>query len=349
MEQKAATATASPNIAFVKYWGKRDERLILPYNSSISMTLDDSLNTVTSVLFSKELQNDRFFINGEEQELADKETAERFGVVGILRRMAGNGEHALVVSRNSFPTASGLASSASGTAALVFACSKALGLEMKARELSIVARQGSGSSCRSMFGGIVMWKRGRKEDGTDSYARRIASERQWPDLVDVIAIVSTERKRVLSRSGMRQTVESSALYKARTKFAESNAKEMIKAVKTKDFAGMAGIIMRESNDMHAVMLDTFPPIFYLNDSSKEIMAAIHELNGSMGKIVAAYTFDAGPNAHIITLRENEAAVREALRKVQGIKEVKTAGIGSGPKTLPESDSLIDAGRLMPKS
>lgn len=349
MDQTVATATASPNIAFVKYWGKRDERLILPYNSSISMTLDSSLNTVTSVMFSKELPNDRFFINGEEQNLADKDIAERFRIVDIMRGMAGRSERALIVSKNSFPTASGLASSASGTAALVYACSKALGLKIKAKEMSAIARQGSGSSCRSMFGGIVMWKRGRKDDGSDSYARRIANERQWPDLIDVIAMVSTERKKVLSRPGMRQTVESSALYKARVKFAERNAKGMAKAVKAKDFAIMAGIIMRESNDMHAVMLDTFPPISYLNDSSKEIMSMIHELNRSSGKAIAAYTFDAGPNAHVITLKENEDKVRNALQEVQGIKEIMTAGIGKGPRILPESDSLIDAGALMPKS
>ncbi|MDE1823111.1 MAG: diphosphomevalonate decarboxylase [Candidatus Micrarchaeota archaeon] len=349
MEHGSATATASPNIAFVKYWGKRDEELILPYNSSVSMTLDDSLNTVTSVLFSKELNADRFFINGEEQDLSDNDIAERFKVVGIMRRKAGSADHVLVVSRNSFPTASGLASSASGTAALVYACSRALGLKLSAKELSIIARQGSGSSCRSILGGIVVWKKGRNADGSDSYAKRIAKKEQWPDLIDIIAIVSTERKRVLSRSGMKQTVESSSLFKARAKFAERNSRDFAKAVKSKDFDSMASIIMKESNDMHAVMLDTYPPIIYLNDVSKEIIAAIHGLNESSGKALAAYTFDAGPNAHIITLKGNEEAVRNALSRVDGIRETITAGIGSGPRALSEKDSLIDMERLMPKS
>jgi diphosphomevalonate decarboxylase len=340
MLDEVVTAIGTPNIALIKYWGKRDEKLILPTNSSISITLDEQLNTKTSVLFSKKLKKDKFYINGELQDINDMDVAERFVMVDTLKAMAKSDAHVLVVSENSFPTASGLASSASGIATLTYAASKALDLHISPRELSVIARRGSGSACRSIFGGIVKWNKGEKKDGSDSDAEQIVNEKYWPDLTDVVAIVSESKKKVPSRAGMRQTVENSILYKSRLGYVEDAAKSLEVAIRKKDFASVAEITMRDSDNMHATMLDTWPPIMYLNDYSKEIIYKIHELNESEGRPVAAYTFDAGPNANIITTERNAKKVLDTLEGMDFVKRVIRLKAGSGPRLLKESESLI---------
>jgi diphosphomevalonate decarboxylase len=343
------TARGQPNIAFVKYWGKRDEKLILPYNSSVSMTLDPSVNTTTSVLFSDRLKEDSLYINGERQDLNGGEAKERFAMVEKLRELAKTGKRVLVVSKNNFPTASGIASSASGIATLAFAASSALGLHVPGTELSMIARQGSGSACRSIFGGIVQWRRGENPDGSDSFAEQIVDENYWPELRDILAIASEGKKKVSSRAGMKQTVATSRLYGMRPGIAEEHAKKAIEAVKNKDFGKLAEIVMGDSSNMHATMLDTTPPIVYMNDVSVEILYAITELNISEGRSIAAYTFDAGPNAHIITLEGYEKKVEEALRGVDGIKRILNLRQGAGPRLLEREESLIDEAAMAPKA
>ncbi|MGC8652205.1 MAG: diphosphomevalonate decarboxylase [Candidatus Micrarchaeia archaeon] len=341
MLDKVYTAIATPNIALVKYWGKRDEKLILPYNSSISITLDEKFNTTTSVYFSDKLGNDTFFINGVEQDLKNPDVNERFKIVDELRRMAGVSAHAVVYSVNSFPTAAGLASSASGISALVYAANSALDLKLSATDLSIVARQGSGSSCRSLMGGFVKWNKGSKSDGSDSYIEQIADEDYWPEISILVAVVSEAKKRISSRAGMKQTVETSKLYGERPSIAEVHAKLLERAIKERDFSALAKITMEESNNMHAVMLDTFPPIIYLNDVSKEVIYTIHELNAS--GMVAAYTFDAGPNAVVITTDKNKSNVYAALKKIEGIKELVELRMGKGPRIIgPQYETEINS-------
>ena len=342
---KACTALATPNIALVKYWGKRDEKLMLPMNSSISMTMGEEFTTKTSIMFTDRIDEDIFYINGERQDLSNKDVKERFDIMDIMRRMARTEDRAIVVSENSFPTAAGLASSASGIAAMVFAANSALGLNLDAKSMSIIARQGSGSSCRSLAGGFVKWEKGFKDDGSDSHIRQIATHEHWPELVDIVAIVSSSKKKVSSRAGMKQTVETSALYKVRPEYAENSCVELERAIASRDFEKLGMITMRENNSLHAVMLDTYPPIFYLNDISKEIIYAIDELNRSAGKVIAAYTFDAGPNAQIITLDRHRAEVEKALSNVSGIEKMYATKPGSGPRLLSESESMIDSDKL----
>ncbi len=337
----SATAIATPNIALIKYWGKEDEKLIIPKNSSISITLDESLSTKTSVLFSSSLKEDIFYINGEKQDLSNNEVKERFNIINMLRQEANVNEHVAVVSENNFPTAAGLASSASGISAMVFAASKALSLNKSLFELGIIARQGSGSSCRSLAGGFVKWEKGSRKDGLDSSIRQIAPSSHWPEIIDIIAIASKSKKKIPSRSGMKQTVETSILYKARPEYAEEACISMEKAILSKDFESLALLTMRDSNNMHALMLDTWPPIIYLNQTSLEIIGEIQNLNQSMGKLVAAYTFDAGPNAHIITTKEHEKEIRNILEGIDGVESIISAGIGNGPRLLGEKDSIIE--------
>ena len=261
---KVTTAAGTPNIALIKYWGKRNEKLILPYNSSFSMTLSkETLHTTTSVMFSEKLTEDIFYIDGIKQDLKNKDIFERFEIINHLRVLAKTNVHVIVVSKNDFPTASGLASSASGISTLVYCINEALELKMSPRELSIIARQGSGSACRSIYGGMVVWRRGEREDGKDSYSEQLFDEKYWPELIDNIVVLSQDKKKVSSRAGMKQTVETNPLYKARPDSAEKRLDTIITAYKNKDFDVLADCIMTDSNEMHALMLSTKPSIRYL--------------------------------------------------------------------------------------
>ncbi len=325
-----ATAIATPNIALVKYWGKRNDRLILPENDSVSITLDESVKTTTTVLFSDRLSRDAFYIDGSESKI-EGVTATAMDVLMQIKKMANEKRHVLIASENTFPSGTGLASSASGSMALVYAACSALKLEIDAKGLSMLARQASGSACRSAYGGFVRWLKGSNDDGSDSYAKQIADEKHWNEVIDIIAIVDQKKKKVASREGQALTKETSKLYALRKEIAQEHADAAENAIIEKDFERLAMLIMTESNNMHAVMTDTFPPLLYLNDVSKSIIYAIHELNESSGSAIAAYTFDAGPNAHIITKKQNVHEVTEMLEGIEGIRNIIECRQGSGPR------------------
>jgi len=342
---KIYTAIVTPNIALIKYWGKRDNKLVLPYNSSISITLGEEFNTKTSVMFTDKIKEDLFYINGVRQDLSDSDTKLRFAVVDRLREIANTKLRAIVASENSFPTAAGLASSASGVACLVFASAHALGLNLDLKAMSIIARQGSGSACRSLLDGFVKWERGTKDDGSDSYIRQIAGANHWPELLDIIAITSTKKKKIISSMGMEMTTKTSVLYKLRPEYAEAECIELEKAILSKDFEKLAMLTMRDSNNMHAVMLDTYPPLIYLNSTSIEIINAITDLNEREGRLIAAYTFDAGPNANIITLDKYESKVIDAIKDIPGIIDIKKAKLGNGPRLL-DGKPVMDFDKIL---
>lgn len=230
-----------------------------------------------------------------------------------------------LVSENNFPTAAGLASSAAGFAALVQAIALLYELPDSPSDLSLVARQGSGSACRSLFGGYVAWRMGEKDDGSDSKAELVAPASHWPEMRALILVASAAKKGVSSTSGMQQTVATSGLFKERiTNVVPANMALMEEAVKNKDFAKFAEVTMRESNSFHATCADTYPPIFYMNDVSRAAIRAVEDINTKAGKTVAAYTFDAGPNCVVYYLEENANAVlgtfHQALSGVDGFKE-----------------------------
>jgi diphosphomevalonate decarboxylase len=217
-----------------------------------------------------------------------------------------------IASFNNFPTAAGLASSASGFAALAYSVAALYGLTdpvASPSELSLIARLGSGSACRSLFGGFVAWEMGSSPSGSDSLAVQVAPESHWPTLHALILVVSSSKKTTSSTSGMQLTVSTSALLSHRiSSVVPSRMSSITSAIHSKDFDSFAQITMQDSNQFHAVCLDTFPPIFYLNDISKSIISIITELNRvsleTTGHYVAAYTFDAGPNAVIYTESRN---------------------------------------------
>ncbi len=345
--KKIFTAIASPNIAFVKYWGKRHpENLNLPNNTSVSMTLDSNvLKTKTSVALYNESIEDIVYINEVKQDRNSSEKSDfMFKVIKEMKNMSGIKENVLVVSKNYFPTGSGLASSASGAAALVYALNSAFSTGLSQKQMSIIARKISGSACRSVFGGFVAWNKGNYDDGSDSYAEQIATKSDF-DLIDIICLVDESQKKVSSSAGHLLTTKTSALYAARPSSAEKNAISAINAIKNRDFEVLSNIIMRDSNSMHVTMLDTFPPIGYMTDKSWEVVEAVSELNGN-GTNIAAYTFDAGPNTHVITQRENLKEVKARLLELFAPEKIIEAECGEGPYISEDKNPLID-GDLKP--
>lgn len=214
---KVATCAAPTNIAVVKYWGKADARLNTPLNSSVSVTLDAALlRATTSVAADARFERTRMWLNGVEEPLNARTEA----VLRELRALATDRvaaeQHLHVVSENSFPTAAGLASSAAGLACLVAAVAELLGVrEAFPGQLSAIARQGSGSACRSLAGGFVRWNKGERADGSDSVAVQVADEHHWPELCAVVCVVNDRAKDTSSTSGMQHTKRTSELLRFR--------------------------------------------------------------------------------------------------------------------------------------
>ncbi|XP_064393097.1 diphosphomevalonate decarboxylase-like [Halichondria panicea] len=299
---RIVTCSAPVNIAVIKYWGKRDERLILPTNSSLSVCLDqDQLKATTSVALSNSYTQDKIWINGREECIDNPRLQSCLREVRRLSREQ-HGEEGdkefegcvHICSVNNFPTAAGLASSAAGYACLVFGLSKLFKLE---GDISRIARQGSGSACRSVLDGFIKWERGERDDGSDSMAVQVCPSSHWPGLEVVVLVVSADKKQVSSSVGMQSSVLTSPLMSHRVgEVVPRRMVAMETAIQQRDFQTFAQLTMKDSNQFHAICLDTYPPIFYLNDTSRRIIHLISRYNQLHPQVRAAYTFDAGPNA-----------------------------------------------------
>ncbi|KAM9374115.1 diphosphomevalonate decarboxylase [Phaethornis superciliosus] len=345
------TCTAPVNIAVIKYWGKRDTDLILPINSSLSVTLhQDQLKTTTTATASRDFTEDRLWLNGEEADVGHPRVQACLREVRRLarKRRGGSAEDAAALSlsykvhvatQNNFPTAAGLASSAAGYACLVSVLARLYGVTEGDLDLSEAARVGSGSACRSMLGGFVQWQRGERPDGRDSIAHQVAPETHWPQLRVLILVVSEEKKQVGSTAGMQTSVDTSPLLKHRAEVVvPERLAQMTQHILQRDFEGFGKLAMQDSNQFHATCLDTFPPIFYLNDVSRRIISLAHRFNAHHGHIKVAYTFDAGPNAVIFTLEDTVAEFVEVVTRSfppapNGDQFIQGLPVGSA--TLPE--------------
>lgn len=316
-----ATYDAAPNIALVKYWGMRDPALGLPYNSSLSVTLD-RFRTRTSVRFDEALAADRFVLNGLETGGRPLEAVTHF--LDRVRAMAGLRRAAEVESTNNFPTASGLASSASGFAALAGASSAAAGLDLSPRALSRLARLGSGSASRSVFGGFVEWHAGAAADGHDCYARSLHGPEHWPELVDVVAIVGgAPEKPIRSAEAMQSTVATSPEYRSRLESVPGRLIAIRRAIARRDAPRLFQAVIEECDDFRRVCETTVPTLDYLTATSRAILATIRDLNSESGRPVAAYTHDAGAHVHVFTLAKDASRIRRRLEDVTGIARLLT--------------------------
>lgn len=314
------TARAFANIAFIKYWGNTDHDLRLPVNPSLSMNLA-GLYTETRVTWDATLTADTLTLNGEPASEAARERVAAH--LEALRARLGLRAYAAVISANNFPMGAGIASSASAFAALTVAAVHAAELDLSERELTTLARLGSGSASRSVPGGFVEWHTGATHE--DAYAVSIAPPDHW-DLMDVIAIVSGEHKKTTSQAGHR-TAETSDLQAARVAGAGERFRMCKEALLTHDFARFAEVVEHDSNLMHAVMMTSRPPLFYWQPATLSLMEAVREWRAEGLRV--CYTLDAGPNVHCICVRDDAQAVSERLQTVSGVKDIRQARPG-GP-------------------
>jgi diphosphomevalonate decarboxylase len=317
------TAIAHPNIALVKYWGKRDLRLNLPAVPSLSVTLDRFCTTTRVELI--DAPGDEVHLNDRP---ADADTARKTS--DFLDLLGADRPRCRVDSANNFPTAAGLASSSSGFAALALAGAAALGLpHLDRRELSIWARRGSGSASRSLWGGYVVWQMGTRPDGRDSHGVPLAPAAHW-DLRVVVGVVSSAPKSVGSTAGMQRTVETCPLYPGFAKTADADLAEARQAVLDRDLERLGQVTERSTLKMHATMIATVPSVRYWKPSTVAAMDAIEELRRS--GVGAWYTLDAGPNLKVICAPADAPKVVQAL--VGYCERVETLSVGGEPRLLP---------------
>jgi diphosphomevalonate decarboxylase len=324
MNATSATAQACPNIAFIKYWGNRDNILRLPMNGSISMNLD-RLTTRTTVSFQPSLAFDELIINGHEITGAGLDRVSY--ILDIIRGMANIHDRAEVMTENNFPAGAGIASSASAFAALALAGSKAAGLVPSEPELSRLARRGSGSAARSIPSGFVEWQVGTTDE--DSIAFSIAEPNHW-DLVDCIAIVSTLHKKTGSTEG-HSIAPTSPLQAARVADAPHRLELCRDAILKRDFDAFTSIVELDSDMMHAVMMTSTPALHYWKPTSLEVMNSVRAWRSE--GIPICYTMDAGANVHVICLESEAYTIEKRLREIPGVGNVLVARPGGAAKIV----------------
>lgn len=381
------TVVAPINIAFIKYWGKREggESLILPTNDSFSITLStDPFRSKTSVVLTDQLTEDVLYLNGKK---SDFEATPR--LINVLQTVRATCPpelaqlKAFIVSENNFPTAAGMASSASGYCALSAALVRAF---KSTADVSVLARIGSGSACRSAYGGFVKWLMGSNPDGSDCRAEQFVDHTYWPEMQVLCAVLKGEQKDVSSTKGMQLSLKTSPMMKTRIEeVVPRHMGEVSEAVKARDFERFAEITMLDSDDLQAVCATTVPKIQYATEDSYAMIRLIHAFNARKGKRVLAYTFDAGANCFMFTLKENLAEVVAMLLAhfptpdaqlcfndrslVEDYKKVELATelreliqiderkpfeyllqspVGCGVTELDAVESLIDVEKLVPK-
>lgn len=321
-----ATAQAQPNIALVKYWGKRDAALNLPAAGSLSITLD-ALHTRTSVRFDDALADDDIVLNGKR----DEAQARRLGAfLDLFRARAQVATRAHVESTNDFPTGAGLASSASGFAALAVAADRALNTGLAPRELSILARHGSGSAARSIFGGFVEMAAGTRADGEDACATPLLDADEWP-LAVVVAITTRAAKATSSRDGMEDSRRTSPFYRDWIATVHADLVDARAAVHARDFAKLADTSEASCLAMHAVMLSTRPGLVYWNAATVDCIHRIREMRRTGTAVF--FTIDAGPQVKAVCLPEHAEAVASALRDIHGVEEALVSGLGAGARII----------------
>ncbi|WIE64289.1 diphosphomevalonate decarboxylase [Curtobacterium sp. MCLR17_036] len=323
-----ATAVAHPNIALVKYWGKADARLALPATGSVSMGLDVFPTTTTVTLDGGagdgQEARDAFTLNGQVVEDGALVRVQQF--LDLVRELAGSSERASVVSENTVPTGAGLASSASGFAALATAASVAYGLDLSPRDLSRLARRGSGSATRSIPGGVAVWHAG---DDQGSFAEPVPA----PPMAMVVVTIDAGPKPIGSREAMRRTIATSPFYPAWVTSTTETVGEMLDACAAGDFTRIGELTESNALRMHATIEGAFPPIRYLNARSVAVFDAVAELR-AVG-LQAYATADAGPNVVVLCRPDDRSAVATALASFGDVIE---SGTGPAARVLRSEQS-----------
>lgn len=300
-------ARAHTNIALIKYWGKADETYIIPMNNSLSVTLD-RFYTETKVTFDESYDKDTLILNGEV--VAENEAVKISKFMDIVRELGGTSAHAYIESENYVPTAAGLASSASAYAALAAACDKALNLGLTGKALSRLARRGSGSASRSIYGGFVEWEKGH--DDATSYSFPVEADNWENDLAMIFVVINSKSKKVSSRAGMSLTRDTSRFYQYWLDYVDEDITAVKHAINQKDFKQLGEVIEANGLRMHATNLGAQPPFTYMVDDSYLVMDIVHQCREA--GYPCYFTMDAGPNVKILVEKKNQQAVIDALYK-----------------------------------
>jgi diphosphomevalonate decarboxylase len=320
-----ATARAFSNIALVKYWGKGDEQLRLPVNSSVAVGLDQ-IFTDTTVEVSSELQKDGVEIDGDA--FSDAETERVSEHLNIIRQLAKNSSFAKIRTRNNFPKGVGAASSASGFAALTLAAASAYGLQLSQKELSIIARQGSGSASRSVTGGFSVWHKGISNE--TSFAEKIEYPSEWDLRVLLVFVGDLKQKKIGSTEGMRLATTSPYFSQAVAE-AEANVGRIQDALAAKDWHKFGQIIEAECYRLHMLCMTSLPSILYWNGTTVETFQSLYSLREQ--GVVGFFTVDAGPHVHIICHAKDAEKITSQIRSLTGVTQIVQCGIADEARVI----------------
>lgn len=323
----AVICVAHPNIALVKYWGKKAGPNNAPAVGSLSITLD-TLQTRTCVAFVPDLAADTFLLNSEVVDALQYDRLTRF--LDRIRHMAQTDVRAAVRSTNNFPTGAGLASSASGFAALALAASRAAGLALDDTSLSRLARTGSGSAARSVFGGYVELACGTAEDGHDAVATPLWPPDYWPLRV-IVVITDSSKKTVGSTEGMLRTQKTSPSYSAWIEQQQDDLKSARRAIAQRDFQALAEVSEHSCLKMHALMGSATPPLCYFNAGTRAAIDKVRQLREAGRNVF--FTIDAGPQLKAVCLPCDAAFVHDALSQTAGVQSVLHVGLGPGARCV----------------
>lgn len=343
-----ATATAPANIAFVKYWGAVDLERALPVNRSISMTLSHSCTRCTVLPREDGSSHEVYLVDetGDRVEAPEGFAGRVLSHLDRLRGWAGYDGFFRVATRNNFPMATGLGSSASGFAALTLATTRALGRELSPRTLSVLSRRsGSGSAARSAMGGYVEWPGGdvpdvaerglaAPEDDSGGHARVLAPAEHW-DLRDVVAVVETGAKPVPSVEGHRRA-GTSPYYERRLELLPDRLERVRRGIRERDLELLGAVLEREAVDLHLVAMSSRPPIFYWTGGTLEVIREVRAMRED--GVNAYFSIDAGPNVHVICEPDLEDAVAGRLGSLAAVRTLIRDGVGQGP--IVSDDHLL---------
>jgi diphosphomevalonate decarboxylase len=315
-EPSPARVYAPANIALSKYWGKRDAALNLPLNSSLSVSLG-TWGTETAI---EPTDADSLIFNGN---LLAPDNLFARKVWRFADLFCGPDRHSLAIeTTNSIPTAAGLASSASGFAALAMALDQAFGLALPEDRLSMLARFGSGSATRSLWHGFVRWDKGTAKDGTDSYARKLPVD--FPDFRIAIIPVDTGPKSQSSRDGMTHTLETSPLYAAWPAQAEADCVAIEQALEAHDFETLGALAEANALAMHATMMAARPALIYLKTGSWQVLETLWRAR--QDGLNAYATMDAGANVKLLFLKDTTSDLQQVFPRAQLINPFETSGL-----------------------
>ncbi|MBT3249694.1 MAG: diphosphomevalonate decarboxylase [Candidatus Pacebacteria bacterium] len=319
------TYKASTDIALIKYWGKKDEQLRIPENDSFSIVID-GIYTITTVEFKTDLDRDEVTIDGEQQ-LKEVNRVSKY--LDRFRELANIKTFAKVVSESNFPRSTGLSSTGSAFAALTYAATAALELDLDQKELSILARQASGTACRCVCGGFVQWHGGKSS--SDSYSETIFPADHW-DLRDIVVVVDDKAKQISSTAG-HKTAQTSPFYLTRQKNLPSKMKLLQEYVENRDFTQLGELIEAEALEFHSILLTSQPPLLMWQPGTVEVMKTVQALRQS--GVEAYFSLNTGFNLHVLTLPEHEEVVAAELSKLKLVKNTIKSKIGQKPTEISQ--------------